>query len=510
MESVEKDLFEHFPYAHLVLRVIPGEGFTLGMCNQAAALLYGLSPHHVVGKQLHHVFVKEMADFLEQNGNVCIKQQKILITEPAQLHAITDAKQSFTFNPVFDKAGHITHLSITALPYEADRLELQKERDQALMLMTSAFDASPLGIFVTDHQRRVVRVNEAFLRDYGFRRRDVMGKDFSQLYVAADRKAVQKNYKNFLRGQSQMQNRVRHEWCVENHTGKMIDVLVTTAPLHLHVDRALVVHTLVDISEHKHVEESLRIAKEQADSANRAKSTFLAGMSHELRTPLNAILGFSELMKVETFGPLGHPKYGEYMQDIHFAATHLLEIINDVLDMSKIEAGKFELIEQSIDIVNLYQAIMRVMADRAEMSGVIAATEIQDDLTTIYADKRVLRQMIFNLVSNAIKFTPFGGEILLGARTDPETKMIHLYVTDHGPGIDPKEIARMMEPFNQGQTGINEGTGTGLGLPLTRSMAELHGGSLKIDSQGGGGTTATIILPPERNISDEAKSRLFA
>ena len=500
MAPVEKEIFEHFPYAHLVLRVIPEEGFTLAMCNAAAGSLYGVNPHYIVGKQLHHVLVKEMAEFLEENGQRCLHDHKILITQPKQLHPITDAQQSFTFNPIFDKAGHITHISITALPYQADMLELQKERDHALMLMSSAFDASTLGIFVTDHQRRVLRVNEAFLRDFGFRRRDVMGKDFSQLYIATDRRSVQKNYKNFLRGQSQTQNNIRHEWALQNSHDKQIDVLVTTAPLHLHADRALVVHTLVDISEHKHLEESLRWAKEQADSANRAKSTFLAGMSHELRTPLNAILGFSELMQTETFGPLGHAKYTEYMNDIHFAATHLLEIINDVLDMSKIEAGKFELIEQSIDIPNLFNSVMRVMADRAEMAGVIATIEIDEDLTTVYADKRVLRQMLFNLVSNAIKFSQFGDEVVIGAAIAP-TKELHFYVKDNGPGIDPKEIAKMLEPFNQGQTGINEGNGTGLGLPLTRSMAELHGGSLQLTSSDGKGTKATIILPANRNLS---------
>lgn len=509
MVPVEKEIFDHFPYAHLVLRVIPEEGFTLAMCNAAAGSLYGVNPHYIVGKQLHHVLVKEMADFLEEHGKRCVHDQKLLITEPKQLHPITDAQQSFTFNPIFNKAGHITHISITALPYQADMLELQKERDHALMLMSSAFDASTLGIFVTDHQRRILRVNEAFLRDFGFRRRDVMGKDFSQLYIAADRRSVQKNYKNFLRGQSQTQNNIRHEWSLQNSHDKQIDVLVTTAPLHLHADRALVVHTLVDISEHKHLEESLRWAKEQADSANRAKSTFLAGMSHELRTPLNAILGFSELMQTETFGPLGHAKYAEYMNDIHFAATHLLEIINDVLDMSKIEAGKFELIEQSIDIPNLFQSIMRVMADRAEMSGVIATTEIDENLTTVYADKRVLRQMLFNLVSNAVKFSNFGDEIVMGAAINNTTKEINFYVTDHGPGMDPKDIARMLEPFNQGQTGINEGNGTGLGLPLTRSMAELHGGSLQIESSAGKGTTATIILPANRNISSTHKNKLL-
>jgi len=507
IESVEKKLFEHYPYAHLVLRVSPGEEMTLALCNPAASSLYGLNPHGIGGKQLHHILVKPMADFLESMGRKCLASQTVIISEPEALHPIMDAKQSFTFSPIFNEQGQIDYISITALPHDANKLELQKERDHALMLMSSAFDASSLGIFVTDRERRILRVNEAFLREFGFRRRDVIGADFSNIFVATDRRAVNKAYKNFLRGQSE----TRHEWRVRGGDGEETDVLVTTAPLHLHPDRPLVVHTFVDISEHKHLEESLRWAKEQADSANRAKSAFLAGMSHELRTPLNAILGFSELVKNETFGPLGHPKYGEYMHDIHFAAQHLLEIINDVLDMSKIEAGKFELIEQDIDTMALFQSVVRVMGDRATASHIVIDTFVDESLTTFHADKRVLRQMLFNLISNALKFSHPDSTVTISARRDIQSGDILLAVQDHGRGIHRDDIARMLEPFNQGQAGINDGTGTGLGLPLTRAMAELHGGSLRIESEVGKGTIATIVLPKERIInSPVSKTKKFA
>lgn len=509
MESVEKKLFEHYPYAHIVLRVSPTEELALVLCNPAAASLYGLNSQAVSGKQLHHVLVKSMADFLEENGRKCLAGQTVMITEPQQLHPIMDAQQSFTFTPIFNTLGQVEYISITALPYGANKLELQKERDHALMLMASAFDASTLGIFVTDRDRRILRVNEAFLREFGFRRRDVIGHDFAQIFVPTDRRAVNKAYKNFLRGQSE----TRHEWRVRGGNGEETEALVTTAPLHLHPDRPLVVHTFVDISEHKHLEESLRWAKEQADSANRAKSAFLAGMSHELRTPLNAILGFSELVKNETFGALGHPKYAEYMHDIHFAAQHLLEIINDVLDMSKIEAGKYELIEQDIDTMALFQSVVRVMADRATASHIVLDAVVDDNVTMFRADKRVLRQMLFNLISNSLKFSPNGSRITISARSHPQKGDLMLTVRDNGRGIDPRDIERMMEPFNQGQANINDGTGTGLGLPLTRAMAELHGGTLQIESEIGKGTIATILLPKERLVPSpaiSAKSKRFA
>ncbi len=494
MESIEQALFTHFPYANLVLHVSAQNELTLRLCNPAAAALYGINAQNVGGKQLHHVLIKPMADFLESAAIRCVKEQKLLVLEATNLNPLTESLQSFTFNPIFDARGHVEHIDITALPFDADKLELQKERDHALMLMSSAFDASSLGIFVTDKERRVLRVNEAFIREFGFRRRDIIGSDFSKLFVGDDRKIAAQAYKDFLRGQAE----ARYEWRLKTPDEKEVDVLVTSAPLHLHPDRPLVIHTFVDISEHKHLEESLRWAKEQADTANRAKSAFLASMSHELRTPLNAILGFSELTKNETFGPLGHPKYAEYMTDIHFAAQHLLEIINDVLDMSKIEAGKFELIEQEIDVRLLLQSVVRVMQDRADAGCVKMDIHVDDNFENLYADKRVLRQMLFNLLSNAIKFSYAATTITISATVDAKSGAAWLSVRDHGRGIEDKDLQSVMEPFNQGQASISDGTGTGLGLPLTRAMAELHGGRLQIQSQLGKGTTVTIVMPGSR------------
>lgn len=501
MESLQSTLFQHFPFARLVLAVSPQQEFSFACCNDTAGQLYGLdSGLQPKGKQLDHLLVPSMVEFLERHASQCLQQQKMLIAPPSALHPISDMVQSFTFNPIFDAKARITHIDIIALPYEAEKLELQKERDHALMLMSAAFDASNLGIFVTDRERRILRVNEAFLRDFGFRRRDLIGQDCTLIYAPNDRRAAIKHYKDYLRGQSE----ARHEWQIKSSNGKVLDVLVTTAPLHLHPDRPLVVHTFVDISEHKNLEESLRWAKEQADSANRAKSAFLASMSHELRTPLNAILGFSEMAKNEFFGPLGHPKYVEYLNDIHFAADHLLEVINDVLDMSKIEAGKFDLAEEDVHLPSFFESVLRVMDDRAQVERLKLETSIADDVQAIRADKRVLRQMLFNLLSNAIKFSFPGGTVKLSARLDKEGAIL-LSVHDQGRGIAEHDLERVLEPFNRGQAMISDGSGTGLGLPLTRSMAELHGGTLTIDSKVNKGTIVTIHLPAARLLAKHEK-----
>ncbi|MDB5478720.1 MAG: pleC, partial [Alphaproteobacteria bacterium] len=211
----------------------------------------------------------------------------------------------------------------------------------------------------------------------------------------------------------------------------------------------------------------LQRERDEALNASRAKSTFLAGMSHELRTPLNAILGFSELIRSELFGPLGHAKYAEYMNDIHFAAGHLLEIINDVLDMSKIEAGKFELHEQDVDMTAMLNSVARIMSDRATSARIFIRAETDPGVEVLHADQRVLRQMLFNLISNAIKFSPVGGTVTLRAYPDPETGRAFLSVQDHGIGMEPHDIARMLEPFAQDRASTRTGIGTGLGLPLT-------------------------------------------
>ncbi|MCZ6764492.1 MAG: ATP-binding protein, partial [Alphaproteobacteria bacterium] len=241
-------------------------------------------------------------------------------------------------------------------------------------------------------------------------------------------------------------------------------------------------------------------AKETAELANRSKSEFLANMSHELRTPLNAIIGFSEVMEQELFGPMGHANYKDYAGDILYSGRHLLNIINDILDVSKAEAGMIDLSEEVVDLADVIEACLRLIRPRAVEKDLTVEADLPQQNIQIRADKRRLKQVVLNLLSNAVKFTEKGG-VIVELRSDPKEGVI-LRVIDTGIGISQADLDRVMEPFVQADSTLSRSAeGTGLGLPLSRSLVEFHGGELTITSELGKGSIATVRLPAERLIS---------
>ncbi len=246
--------------------------------------------------------------------------------------------------------------------------------------------------------------------------------------------------------------------------------------------------------------DDLGLARDQAEAANRAKSEFLANMSHELRTPLNAIIGFSEIIQSETFGPVGSVKYRSYAEDINESGQHLLSLINDILDLSKVESGLDELYEEDIEIPALIESVLRLVRQRGEDGGLALDLDFPDDLPLLRGDERKLKQILANLMTNAIKFTGAGGKVTLRVRCRADSGFV-FRIIDTGIGIAAEDIPKALSRFGQVDGDLNrQYEGTGLGLPLTKALVELHGGCFDLQSQAGIGTAATVCFPATRII----------
>ena len=258
--------------------------------------------------------------------------------------------------------------------------------------------------------------------------------------------------------------------------------------------------------ERKRVHMQLLEEKERAELANRSKSEFLANMSHELRTPLNAIIGFSEILENELMGPLGAECYKEYAGNIKESGAHLLDIINDILDLSKIEAGKDLLLDEIIDLSRTIRSCMRLIGMRAENAKVTLIDQVSPTLPPMQADERKMKQILINLLSNAVKFTPEGGTVTLFAAR-AENGGIEIVVSDTGIGIAAEDIPKALLPFKQIDNSLSRKfNGTGLGLPLAENFTRMHGGTLTLESRVGEGTRVVLKFPASRVASQAAAS----
>jgi signal transduction histidine kinase len=271
--------------------------------------------------------------------------------------------------------------------------------------------------------------------------------------------------------------------------------IVTRAGMYYGVGTALLMLQL-GMARSERRNRALERARQQAEEASLSKTRFLANMSHELRTPLNAIIGFAEVIRKEMLGPVGNPRYTEYVDDILSSGQHLLSLINNILDMSKIESGSWRIQPEMIDPVEVLEAGLRIFRERAVGRGVQLGMAADPDLYEGFVDRQALRQILLNLVSNAIKFTAGGGEIEVGAARLPDGGF-RIWVSDTGIGIAPENIPVVLAPFGQVENDLTRKyEGTGLGLPLVKSLVELHGGCFELDSMPGRGTTVRATFPP--------------
>jgi PAS domain S-box-containing protein len=370
-------------------------------------------------------------------------------------------------------------------------------------LLPPIMNALQSPVFVKDEQFRFVFCNDAFARIMGRSRAELIGRtDFD--VIASEEAAVFRaiDIRMFAQGGPE-----ENEEALTSPDGTQYWVLTRKSLLELPGQGRYIVGMMSDITERKRMEQDLIAAqtlaveaKEVAEEANRAKSQFLANMSHELRTPLNAVIGFSEVIKGERFGAITEPRYREYAEDIHRSGVHLLQLINDILDLTKIEAGKYELRDAEFDLVTAILEGVRMVRDLANHNGLMLRHMIPSDLPFLLGDERAIKQIIVNFLSNAVKFTPSGGIVEIAARLDADQAIV-LSVTDTGIGMAHKDIPRALSPFRQLESSWGRKyEGTGLGLPLVKALIELHGGRLQIDSVPGRGTTVAAYFPASRTV----------
>ena len=372
--------------------------------------------------------------------------------------------------------------------------------------LRTILDTATDGVVTLDHKARIESLNASAQAIFGYDTQEAIGRPVYEFLTKDSIKTV-RDYLAALSdsGLARIFNDGREIVAVEKQGGE-IPLFVTIGRIYAHAGdsdaKPKFCAVIRDITQWKRTEVELRNAKDQAERANAQKSEFLANISHELRTPLNAIIGFSEVMKSEKFGTISNDKYKGYVTDIHASGEHLLSLINDLLDLSKVEAGKLELNFTSVDLGDIIQQCIGIIQPQATRGRIILRTSISDKLPNVVADQRSMRQILLNLLSNAVKFTDQGGQVIVSALLD-ETGQVTLRVKDTGIGMSGDELVQAMEPFQRVEnTGRPDKPGTGLGLPLTKALAEANRASFDIESALGEGTRVEITFPTTRVLAD--------
>jgi PAS domain S-box-containing protein len=412
-------------------------------------------------------------------------------------HSIIGLELNASLMAAIITVGALTIFGLALIASAVDqRMEIKnREAQQSESFLAAVVNNIADAIIAFDRNGVVQMSNPAADHMFGYGRSEFVGKNVSILLPPEELEAHEKHVRNSDLDESRVLG-IRRALCGQRKDGSSIHVQISLTAMQSDKGR-MFIGVCQDITERKRTEERMRMAMRHSELANRAKSEFLANMSHELRTPLNAIIGFSELIRGEIFGPLGSPKYLEYVRDINLSGTHLLALINDILDLSKIEAGKVDLYKSAVDVAAAVWSSLHLVGERAEVGGVKLETEIADNLPSLYADERKLKQILINLLSNAVKFTGVGGKVTVRVWSHPNDGYV-LQISDTGIGIAPENIPRALAPFQQVDSDLNrQYEGTGLGLALSKSLVELHGGSLDLQSKVGIGTTVAVRFPAE-------------
>lgn len=383
--------------------------------------------------------------------------------------------------------------SLPREPFESTPSGLSLREMQAIV------DTAADGVIIITNEGSITSLNAPAEALFGFNSENVIGKPFSALFAIESKRTIQ-DYVTAMgeRSVNSVLNDGRHVIGREAH-GRFIPLFITLARLPGEKGYCAI---LRDISHWKRIEDELTQARSQAERASSHKSEFLARVSHEIRTPLNAIIGFSELMVDEKFGPVGNDRYRDYLRDINRSGNHVLDLVNDLLDISKIEAGEQEMHFEAVSLNETLEQAVSMMQPQANSERVIIRSSLATRIPNIVADLRSVRQIALNLLSNAVRYTPAGGQIIVSTAYQLDGSVV-LRIRDTGIGMSPMEVEEALKPFRQ----INalrrkRGDGTGLGLPLTRAMVEANRAFFSINSAPGDGTLVEITFPPTRVLAD--------
>jgi PAS domain S-box-containing protein len=367
--------------------------------------------------------------------------------------------------------------------------------------LRAILDVASDGIITLDQDGHILGFSAGAEAIFGLTLAEVMNRPLESLLSAESRKIL-RDYLAGLNGPglARVFNDGR-EVVATTRQGDSLPLFLTVSRLNSSKSRAALCAVVRDITTWKRTEQELREAKEQAEAANRQKSDFLARISHELRTPLNAIMGFSDVMRLERFGELRNDKYRAYANDIHDSGAHLLALINDLLDLSKVEAGKLELDFTAESLADATEHAVKLLQEEARNARVLLRTAFPAKLPRVVADHRALRQIVLNLVSNAVKYTNAGGQVIVSASVEADGSMV-LRVKDTGIGMSETQLQDALQPFTRVETADRTRQGTGLGLPLTKALTEANRASLRLTSAPSQGTTAEVIFPGTRVLAE--------
>ena len=371
-----------------------------------------------------------------------------------------------------------------------------REAEATSRELHSILETATDGVVLLDRQGQILSMNRSAEALFGYDSHELEGNNFTRLFAPESHRAATDYLEGLAtNGVASLLNDGR-EVIGQVREGGLIPLFMTVGRVADDSQKFCAVFR--DITQWKRAEEELLESKRKAEQSSSAKSDFLAKISHEIRTPLNAIIGFADVMREERFGPIGNERYREYLKDIQTSGAHLISLINDLLDLSKIEAGKLELSFASVDLNDIARQCMAIMQSQANRERIIIRTSLMPELPQVVADVRSIRQIVLNLLTNSIKFTPPGGQVIVSTQLADGGEVL-LRVRDTGVGMSEAEIAAALEPFRQLSTaGRSSGTGSGLGLPLTKALTEANRASFSIKSNANGGTLAEISFPSTR------------